>query len=216
MKFIIVVSLALYASAHYAFPSVTYNGKTTQDWEVIRKTANFQSSGPVTDVTSSQMTCYQLAPGSQGAKVLDVTAGSTLAYNVRASISHPGPVNFYMAKAPAGTSITNWDGSGRNWFKIYNDGPTVGPGGLAWPTNGKTTINVHIPKCLADGEYFLRVENVALHGASSPGGAQLYISCAQLRVSGGTGMYKPNLMSFPGAYSANDPGLVVVHLWLAE
>lgn len=74
---------------------------------------------------------------------------------------------------------------------------------------GKTTINVQIPKCLADGEYFLRVEHVALHGASSPGGAQLYISCAQLRVSGGTGMYKPNLMSFPGAYSANDPGLVV-------
>ncbi|GKT65129.1 glycoside hydrolase family 61 protein [Colletotrichum tofieldiae] len=106
-----------------------------------------------------------------------------------------------MAKAPAGTSITNWDGSGKNWFKIFHDGPTV--------TSGKTTLNVQIPKCLADGEYFLRVEHVALHSASSPGGAQLYISCAQLRVSSGTGTYKPNLMSFPGAYSRNDPGLVV-------
>ncbi|TKW57823.1 putative endo-beta-1,4-glucanase D [Colletotrichum tanaceti] len=209
MKFLVVVSLVPYASAHYIFPSVTYNGKTMQDWEFVRKTANFQSNGPVTDVTSSQMTCYQLAPGSQGAKVLDVTAGSILGYNVKASVSHPGPVNFYMAKALAGTSITNWDGSGRNWFKIYNDGPTVGPSGLAWPTDGKTTLNVQIPKCLADGEYFLRVEHVALHGASSPGGAKLYISCAQLRVSEGTGTYKPNLMSFPGAYSANDPGLLV-------
>ncbi|KAJ0165752.1 Endo-beta-1,4-glucanase D [Colletotrichum tanaceti] len=166
-----------------------------------------------------------LAPGSQGAKVLDVTAGSILGYNVKASVSHPGPVNFYMAKALAGTSITNWDGSGRNWFKIYNDGPTwfgLANGRfipfalqavvilvLTATSIGKTTLNVQIPKCLADGEYFLRVEHVALHGASSPGGAKLYISCAQLRVSEGTGTYKPNLMSFPGAYSANDPGLLV-------
>ncbi|WYZ43816.1 hypothetical protein EsH8_VII_000252 [Colletotrichum jinshuiense] len=201
--------LASFASAHYVFPSVTYTGKTTQDWEVVRKTANFQSNGPVTDVTSSQMTCYQLAPGNQGAKVLDVTAGSTIGFNAKASVSHPGPVNFYMAKAPAGVSVTNWDGNGKVWFKIYSDGPTVTSGGLTWPTTGKTTLNVQIPKCLENGEYFLRVEHVALHSASSPGGAQLYISCAQLRVSSGTGTYKPSLMSFPGAYSPNDPGLVV-------
>ncbi|KAF4844675.1 Endo-beta-1,4-glucanase D [Colletotrichum siamense] len=221
MKASVVVALASLASAHYVFPSVTYNGKTTQDWEVVRKTANYQSNGPVTDVTSQQMTCYQLAPGNEGATVLDVTAGSTIGvfklaftikgkltdnqflkgYNAKASVSHPGPVNFYMAKAPSG-SITNFDGSGKVWFKVYNDGPTV-------TSNGKTTLNVQIPRCLADGEYFLRVEHIALHSASSVGGAQLYISCAQLRVSGGTGTYKPNLMSFPGAYSPNDPGLVV-------
>ncbi|KAK1843097.1 fungal cellulose binding domain containing protein [Colletotrichum chrysophilum] len=160
------------------------------------------------------MTCYQLAPGNEGATVLDVTAGSTIGYNAKASVSHPGPVNFYMAKAPSG-SITNFDGSGKVWFKVYNDGPTVTSNGLTWPTSGniytpgKTTLNVQIPRCLADGEYFLRVEHIALHSASSVGGAQLYISCAQLRVSGGTGTYKPNLMSFPGAYSPNDPGLVV-------
>ncbi|KAJ0329818.1 hypothetical protein COL5a_003643 [Colletotrichum fioriniae] len=201
--------LASVVSAHYVFPSVTYNGKTTNDWEVVRKTTNFQSNGPVTDVTSSQMTCYQLAPGNEGAAILDVTAGSTIGYNAKASISHPGPINFYMAKAPSGTSITNWDGSGKNWFKIYSDGPTVTSSGLTWPTNGKATVNVQIPKCIENGDYFLRVEHIALHSASSVGGAQLYISCAQLRVTGGTGTYKPNLMSFPGAYSPNDPGLVV-------
>ncbi|KAK7451597.1 fungal cellulose binding domain-containing protein [Colletotrichum acutatum] len=236
--------LASLASAHYVFPSVTYNGKTTNDWEVVRKTTNFQSNGPVTDVTSSQMTCYQLAPGNEGATVLDITAGSTIGssnlfisnkpsarflriltpdepgYNAKASISHPGPINFYMAKAPSGTSITNWDGSGKNWFKIYSDGPTVTSSGLTWPTNegtlmlmlrfqGKTTVNVQVPKCIENGDYFLRVEHIALHSASSVGGAQLYISCAQLRVTGGTGTYKPTLMSFPGAYSPNDPGLVV-------
>ncbi|TEA10687.1 Endo-beta-1,4-glucanase D [Colletotrichum sidae] len=181
----------------------------TLDWEYVRKTTNFQSNGPVTDVNSQQITCYQLAPGGQGAKVLDVAAGSTIGYNVKSSVSHPGPVNFYMAKAPSGTSIANFEGSGKVWFKIYNDGPTVTSGGLIWPTSGKTTINVQIPKCLEDGEYFLRVEHIALHSASSIGGAQLYISCAQLRVSGGTATYRPNLVSFPGAYSPNDPGLVV-------
>ncbi|TDZ30609.1 Endo-beta-1,4-glucanase D [Colletotrichum trifolii] len=181
----------------------------TLDWEYVRKTTNFQSNGPVTDANSQQITCYQLAPGGQGAKVLDVAAGSTIGYNAKPSVSHPGPVNFYMAKAPSGTSIAKFEGSGKVWFKIYNDGPTVTSGGLIWPTSGKTTINVQIPKCLEDGEHFLRVEHIALHSASSIGGAQLYISCAQLRVSGGTATYRPNLVSFPGAYSPNDPGLVV-------
>lgn len=80
---------------------------------------------------------------------------------------------------------------------------------LMLPIQGKATVNVQIPKCIENGDYFLRVEHIALHSASSVGGAQLYISCAQLRVTGGTGTYKPNLMSFPGAYSPNDPGLVV-------
>ncbi|KAJ0339455.1 hypothetical protein COL922a_004377 [Colletotrichum nupharicola] len=236
MKASVVVALASLASAHYVFPSVTYNGKTTQDWEVVRKTTNYQSNGPVTDVTSQQMTCYQLALGNEGATVLDVTTGSTIGvfklaftikgkladnqflkgYNAKASVSHPGPVNFYMAKAPSG-SITNFDGSGKVWFKVYNDGPTASTfisccaslARINIYAPGKTTLNVQIPRCLADGEYFLRVEHIALHSASSVGGAQLYISCAQLRVSGGTGTYKPNLMSFPGAYSPNDPGLVV-------
>lgn len=75
---------------------------------------------------------------------------------------------------------------------------------------GKSTINVQIPKCLADGEYLLRGEHIALHSASSVGGAQLYISCAQVSVSGGSGTYSPSkTVSIPGAYSPNDPGLVV-------
>jgi hypothetical protein len=74
---------------------------------------------------------------------------------------------------------------------------------------GKAAVNVKIPACIEDGEYLLRMEHIGLHSAGSAGGAQLYISCAQLSVSGGTGTYKPNLVSFPGAYSPTEPGLMV-------
>ena len=49
------------------FPSVTYNGQASSDWQYVRETANHYSNGPVTDVTSGNMTCYQLAAGDEGA-----------------------------------------------------------------------------------------------------------------------------------------------------
>lgn len=42
------------------------------------------------------------------------------------------------------------------------------------------------------------------------GGAQFYIACAQVSVTGGSGSKSPSdLVSFPGAYSPDDPGLLV-------
>ena len=70
-------------------------------------------------------------------------------------------------------------------------------------------LDVKIPKCIPSGDYLLRVEHIGLHSASAVGGAQLYISCAQLSVSGGTGSLPADLVSIPGAYKPTDPGLVV-------
>lgn len=57
----------------------------------------------------------------KGSETLDVQAGTTINFNVRASISHPGSLNVYMAKAPAGTPVSEWDGSGDVWFKVRPD-----------------------------------------------------------------------------------------------
>jgi hypothetical protein len=58
------------------------------------------------------------------------------------------------------------------------------------------------------GKYLVRVESIALHQAQSPGGAQIYLACAQVEITGG-GNGKPGpLVAFPGAYRANDPGLL--------
>ena len=59
------------------------------------------------------------------------------------------------------------------------------------------------------GEYLLRVEHIALHSARSANGAQFYISCGQLNVTGGGAGVPTPLVSFPGAYKATDPGIMI-------
>ena len=77
-------------------------------------------------------------------------------------------------------------------------------------TLDKASVGFNIPGCLESGDYLFRIEHVALHSASAAGGAQFYISCAQLTVTGGSGGKKPtDLVSFPGAYKATDPGLMI-------
>ncbi len=74
---------------------------------------------------------------------------------------------------------------------------------------GKSSFSVPIPKCIQSGNYLLRAEHIALHVAQSSGGAQFYISCAQLSVTGGGSTNPPNKVAFPGAYKASDPGILI-------
>ena len=74
---------------------------------------------------------------------------------------------------------------------------------------GKSNFDVKIPSCIAPGDYLLRAEHIALHTASSPGGAQFYVSCAQLHVTGGGSTEPSNKVAIPGAYSESDPGIQI-------
>ena len=70
-------------------------------------------------------------------------------------------------------------------------------------------MSVTLPKSLPSGEYLLRGEHIALHSASTAGGAQFYLSCAQIKVeNGGNGNPGPKV-AFPGAYKATDPGIMI-------
>jgi len=102
-------------------------------------------------------------------------------------------------------------GSDAAWFKISEIGlPSSNPD--YWGTEvlndncGHFTVTV--PKDIAPGNYLLRAEVIALHVASSVGGAQFYMSCFQLNV-GGSGTAEPPTVSIPGAYSAEDPGILI-------
>lgn len=68
-----------------------------------------------------------------------------------------------------------------------------------------------IPNNLASGNYLIRHEIIALHLATRRRGAEFYPACAQLRISGSqTGKANESeLVSFPGAYSDDDPGIYV-------
>jgi hypothetical protein len=67
-----------------------------------------------------------------------------------------------------------------------------------------TTINATIPRSLPAGDYLLRGEHIAVHKMKQP---QFYIACAQLRVTGGGSGHPAPLVSFPGAYKKQDPGV---------
>lgn len=79
-----------------------------------------------------------------------------------------------------------------------------------FPYNGG--YNYTIPACLKPGYYLVRHEIVALHSAWAMNGAQFYPSCHQLNVSGAGNVVPTNLVSFPGAYRADDPG-IFINVW---
>jgi len=71
--------------------------------------------------------------------------------------------------------------------------------------------NINLPSNIAPGNYLIRHEIIALQLAVSMGGAEFYPSCSQLTIGGsGTGKPQENeLVSFPGAYHDDDPGIFV-------
>lgn len=63
-------------------------------------------------------------------------------------------------------------------FKIQEAGFSNGVWGTDTVINSGGNQQIHIPECIEDGQYLLRAEMVALHGARSINGAQLYVSFA--------------------------------------
>jgi hypothetical protein len=207
----LVLGAAMSVVGHYTLPKIFVGGAGGQDWQYVRKADNWQNNGFVGNVNSEQMRCFQSV--HQGApSTLEVAAGSSVTYGVSPNAYHPGPMAFYMARAPDGVDISSWKGEGAVWFKIYHEQPNFGSQ-LTWPSNGKGSFPVTIPRCIKAGNYLLRAEHLGLHSASSPGGAQFYISCAQLRVTGGGSTEPSNKVAFPGAYRASDPGIQININW---
>jgi cellulase len=119
----------------------------------------------------------------------------------------------YMSKVSDAASA---DGSS-GWFKVFQNGWAKKSGGAVGDDDfwGNKDLNnccgrmdVKIPSDIAPGDYLLRAETIALHSAGGAGGAQFYLTCYQLTVTGG-GSASPPTVSFPGAYKASDPGIQV-------
>lgn len=158
--------------------------------------------------------------------ILSVAAGENLSFVVDPSIQHPGPALAYLAKVPDGETAATWDGSGAVWFKVWEEGPTaLNTNGGDWPSSGTcsrpirkksllihiglTTLGFTIPEATPSGDYLARIEHIGLHAASQANGAQFYLSCGQITVTGGGSGTPSPLVSFPGAYSATDPGILI-------
>jgi len=180
--------------------------------------------GPIQDVTSDDLACNGGPnPTTPSSAIINVVAGSTVQATWRHTLtstaandatyvidpSHKGPVMAYMKKV---TDAVTDVGYGSGWFKVSEAGLT-NVATQDWATTDLIAAagvqNITIPACIANGQYLLRAEIIALHAANSAGGAQFYMECAQINVSGGSGSKTPASVSLPGAYSATDPGILI-------
>ncbi|KAL6154764.1 hypothetical protein ACJQWK_01139 [Exserohilum turcicum] len=137
-----------------------------------------------------------------------IAAGATLKTHWAQWTHRPTSFLVYMAKCPG--SCNSWDGSGKVWFKIYEQGLISGTENAGiWAGDAildTLYATVTIPATLVAGEYLIRHELIAVHQANNP---QFYPECAQFTVTGSGTASPPSsvLVSFPGAYSASDPGI---------
>jgi hypothetical protein len=116
------------------FSKIIVNGiPEAKEWIAVRQTKNYQSNSGVTSVTSPDMRCFQNRAGTSTATVV---AGAELGFVAETSITHFGPVQFYMAKVPDSADINSYDPSGNVWFKaasISAQGSPLGSGTETWP-----------------------------------------------------------------------------------
>ncbi|KAI0315794.1 glycoside hydrolase family 61 protein G [Amylostereum chailletii] len=213
-----LVFLARVVSSKTVFSSMAVNG-VFQGQDVGVRVP--QSNNPVTDLTSDDIICNTGFTQPVSNTVFSVAAGSPVTaifHHTPAGYVGPdpadpidptdkGPLTAYMAAVP---SATQTDVTGLQWFKIWEDGldQTTHQWGsdILFLNGGNATFT--IPSCIASGQYLLRVEDIALQNAASYPGAQFYMSCAQIEVTGG-GDASPQTVSFPGAVTSSSPGVVV-------
>lgn len=205
--------------AHGGVLSYLIGGQTFQGWAPYNSPAGqttiqrpWSSYNPITNPTDPTVACND--DGTSGALQLTATAkaGSPITAYWNQVWPHPyGPMLTYLAQCP-GSSCTGVNANTLKWFKIDEAGLLSGTIGDGYWGSGKmidqnSTWTTTIPASVPSGNYLIRFETIALH--SLP--AQLYPECAQITITGG-GSRQPTadeLVSFPGAYSASDPGLTV-------
>jgi cellulase len=182
-----IILLAAGVSAHTIFQKVSVNGADQGQLVGVRAP---QNDNPIQNVNDGNLVCNLGLVQPVSTAVISVPAGARVgtwwghvlggaqyandADNPIAA-SHKGPIQVYLARVSnAGT-----DGfTGLKWFKVAHEGLDTNTGKWAVDTmiSGAGWWYFNMPSCVAPGDYLMRVELLALHSASSQGGAQFYMS----------------------------------------
>eukprot|EP00026_Physarum_polycephalum_P012616 Phypoly_transcript_12940.p1 GENE.Phypoly_transcript_12940~~Phypoly_transcript_12940.p1 ORF type:complete len:350 (+),score=71.72 Phypoly_transcript_12940:54-1052(+) len=208
--------LVLPTHAHMYLSSLTVGGTALNEGDCVRLVG---SNSPVMPVTSADMTCGFKPNADKAAnRKCPVAAGSKVGmqwYHESPSPSddivdpsHRGPCTVYMAEDKN-------DGNPK-WFKIYENGYDTTTQKFCVDTliANRGYLEFTIPSDIAPGNYLLRGETIALHESYRTDGAQFYIGCAEITVSG-NGKASPSTVSLPGAYKNTDPGLYIPNFYSA-
>ncbi|KAF3800410.1 Endoglucanase-4 [Colletotrichum gloeosporioides] len=218
LSFLSAVAFAALAHGHCIFQKVSVNGKEYGSLAGLRAP---NQNNPTTDVNSQDMICGKVATSSQ--EVISVAPGDKIGAwwqhviggaqfpgdpDNPIAASHKGPITAWLAKVPSASSTGI---TGLNWFKVAEDNLDTSSGKWAVDkmisNNGWSYFN--LPQCIAPGEYLLRVELLALHSAHTQNGAQFYISCANIKVTGSGSLSPSSTVKFPGAYQQSDPSIFI-------
>ncbi|KAJ6007856.1 hypothetical protein N7540_011832 [Penicillium herquei] len=183
--------------------------------ELIAWSTNATDDGYVapTDYDSVNIICHKgSAPGALSAPV---TLGGTvkLTWNTWPD-DHHGPVITYLANCNG--DCADVDKTSLEFFKIDAGGminDTVIPG--SWASDeliaDDFSRTITIPTDIAAGNYVLRHEIIALHGAEDLDGAQNYPQCINLNVTG-DGTATPSAEPATSFYKDTDPG-IYIDIW---
>ncbi|EAU83203.1 cellulose-growth-specific protein [Coprinopsis cinerea okayama7 len=204
-------------AAHGGVTSYIINGQTYPGWQPYNSPNGQRSIGrpyssydPIMNAMDSRMSCNNNGQPSGGQLSANIRAGDKITARWGQWTHAEGPVMVYMARCPGSCNSAN--SNNLEWFKIDEAGLLSGSLARGQWGNGIVLKDLvwtsTIPAALADGEYLIRHELLALHQANTP---QFYPECAQLIVTGGGGKLPSGqyLTRFPGAYSMSDPGVRV-------
>merc|ERR1712098_677790 len=202
----VLASVSALAYSHATIQAAWINGVDQGQGDSRNGYIRFPpNNSPVLEVTSSDMTCNKNS--GPVAKTLQVKAGDEFEWRHQSRTagdqiidpSHKGPILVYIANTDQGAA-------GRGWVKLYEDGYNGQWAVERLRANGGRH-GITIPD-IAPGKYLLRAEIIALHEAFSAKGAQFYMECVQIEVTSSGSKTLPAGVSLPGAYSANDPGIL--------
>lgn len=198
------------AFAHTYLSSVFLNNQLLPEGDCVRPHPRTEWDFPIPLVTSPEMKCGWYPANSPANRKCPIAAGSSIGiqwhHNSNSPSddiidpSHVGPIMFYLAKSDSG--------DGDVWFKIYEDGFANGKWAVDRLIANRGRIDITIPSDIAPGNYLLRGELIALHGAYALNGVQPYVGCVELTISG-SGNASPRGVSFPGYYKNTDPGMLM-------
>ncbi|KAI4919520.1 hypothetical protein J4E90_001655 [Alternaria incomplexa] len=226
---LLISLLAGQAYAHTFIWGVFVNGIDQGTFKGVRIPAYNGQNGkggynnsPVKDLNSIDMRCNVMGD-IQAHDTIKVQPGDNLTFdwhhenrNNKDEVianSHHGPSLIYISPDPP---------TENSFVKIWHEGKFESnpfPQAGKWSTTGDIAMNfghmnVRVPEGLKAGHYIIRAEMVGLHEgdvsylANPKRGAQFYPDCVQIEVEGDGEVELPEGVSFPGAYSYEDPGVV--------
>ncbi|KAI1841096.1 hypothetical protein JX265_013197 [Neoarthrinium moseri] len=220
-----LVAFVPVVKAHGYVKNIVINGVSYQGYDPT--TFPYQSNPPVVvGWTTSQTDLGYVEPAAFGSADIichrsarpagghvRVAAGDSIAITWNTwPDSHHGPIIDYLA--PCNGPCENVEKTSLRFFKIdgagkADAGATTSPGYWAddvMMSNGLTWL-VRIPPNIYPGNYVLRHEIIALHGANQVNGAQAYPQCFNLEVVG-SGTDAPSGVLGTQLYKTTDPGIL--------